>query len=72
MGTRGHFFIRCRGRYFVYYNQFDSYPEGLGDAIVNSIPIDPEEFRSEFHGQTQIDVLENSPTKFPLQDGWNP
>lgn len=47
MGTRGHFSIRCRGRYFVYYNHFDSYPEGLGDAIINLIPVDPDEFRSE-------------------------
>ncbi|RAH62197.1 F-box domain protein [Aspergillus piperis CBS 112811] len=45
MGTRGLFFIRCRGRYFVYYNQFDSYPEGLGDAILNEIPEDPEKYQ---------------------------
>ncbi|KAE8352822.1 hypothetical protein BDV28DRAFT_134461 [Aspergillus coremiiformis] len=44
MGTRGLLFIRCRGRYFVYYNQFDSYPEGLGDAIVQNIPEDPEKY----------------------------
>ncbi|KAE8151854.1 hypothetical protein BDV25DRAFT_152064 [Aspergillus avenaceus] len=45
MGTRGLVFIRCRGRYFVYYNHFDSYPEGLGEAIVQEIPEDPEEYR---------------------------
>ncbi|PWY80609.1 F-box domain protein [Aspergillus heteromorphus CBS 117.55] len=35
MGTKGLYFVRCHGRYFVYYNQYDSYPEGLGDAIFN-------------------------------------
>ncbi|OJJ40529.1 hypothetical protein ASPWEDRAFT_123520 [Aspergillus wentii DTO 134E9] len=45
MGTRGLVFIRCRGRYFVYYNQYDSYPEGLGEAIVAEIPEDPEKYR---------------------------
>ncbi|RAL00991.1 uncharacterized protein BO80DRAFT_355414 [Aspergillus ibericus CBS 121593] len=45
MGTRGLYLIRCHGRYFIYYNQFDSYPEGLGDAIVEEIPEDPEKYR---------------------------
>lgn len=48
MGTRKHLFIRCRGRWFIYYNQFDNYLECLGDAIVNRIPTDPEEYRSKF------------------------
>lgn len=48
MGTRGHIFIRCRARWFLYYNQFHSYLEGLGDAIVNRIPTGPEEYRSKF------------------------
>lgn len=47
MGTRGLVFIRCRGKYFVYYNQFDSYPEGLGEAIVQQIPGNPE----KYHGR---------------------
>ncbi|KAF4164490.1 hypothetical protein CNMCM6936_009072 [Aspergillus lentulus] len=46
MGTRGLLFIRCRGRYFVIWNQFDSYPEGLGDAIVHEIPTDPDGYRN--------------------------
>ncbi|KAF9887803.1 hypothetical protein FE257_009609 [Aspergillus nanangensis] len=45
MGTRGLEFIRCCGRYFVYYNHFDSYPEGLGFAIVNEIPTDPQKYQ---------------------------
>lgn len=48
MGTRGLVFIRCRGRYFVYYNQYDSYPEGLGEAIVAEIPEDPEKYRGQY------------------------
>ncbi|KAK1149403.1 hypothetical protein N8T08_006626 [Aspergillus melleus] len=45
MGTRGLLFVRCRGRYFVYYNHFDSYPDGLGSAIVQEIPEDPDKYR---------------------------
>lgn len=37
--------MRCRGRYFVYYNHYDSYPEGLGEAIVQEIPQDPGEYQ---------------------------
>ncbi|KAL4943355.1 hypothetical protein BDV06DRAFT_139357 [Aspergillus oleicola] len=45
MGTRGLLFVRCGGRYFVYYNHFDSYPQGLGEAIVAMIPADPDKYR---------------------------
>lgn len=45
MGTRGLLFVRFHGRYYVYYNHWDSYPEGLGDAIVQEIPEDPDEYR---------------------------
>ncbi|CEN59710.1 hypothetical protein ASPCAL02154 [Aspergillus calidoustus] len=45
MGTRGLLFIRWEGRYYVYYNHYDSYPEGLGEAIVENIPITPEEYQ---------------------------
>lgn len=48
MGTRGFVFIRCRGRYFIYYNHWDSYPEGLGEAIVSKIPTDPEKYHGEY------------------------
>ncbi|KAF7619024.1 hypothetical protein AFLA_000663 [Aspergillus flavus NRRL3357] len=46
MGTRGLVFIRCHGRYFVYWNQFDSYPEGLGEAIVHQIPENDEKYHA--------------------------
>jgi len=48
MGTRGYVFIRCRGRYFVYYNHWDSYPEGLGEAIIAKIPTDPEKYHGTY------------------------
>lgn len=51
MGTRGLVFVRCRGRYFAYYNQFDSYPEGLGVAIVQQIPENYGEYSSKITGK---------------------
>jgi hypothetical protein len=48
MGTRGLVFIRCRGRYFIYYNHFDSYPDFLGTVIVSEIPKDPDQYRSKY------------------------
>ncbi|KAL4955651.1 hypothetical protein BDW69DRAFT_182397 [Aspergillus filifer] len=46
MGTRGLLFVRYKGRYFIYYNHFDSYPEGLGEAIVATIPADPDKYQA--------------------------
>ncbi|RAL17443.1 uncharacterized protein BO97DRAFT_474443 [Aspergillus homomorphus CBS 101889] len=46
MGTRGLMVYRCRGRYFTYHNQYDSYPEGLGQEFVDSIPKDPAEYQA--------------------------
>jgi len=34
MGTRGAYGIKSNGKYYVTYNHFDSYPDGLGDVIV--------------------------------------
>ncbi|KAL4881558.1 hypothetical protein BJY04DRAFT_55039 [Aspergillus karnatakaensis] len=45
MGTRGLVFIRCNGRIYVYYNHWDSYPDGLGDAIIALIPKDSEKYQ---------------------------
>lgn len=45
MGTRGYRVIRFRGRYYRFYNHFDSYPEGLGTEIVSQIPTDPESYQ---------------------------
>lgn len=45
MGTRGLRIILFRGRYFVYYNQYDSYPIGLGKELVSNVPTDPEQYK---------------------------
>ena len=44
MGTRGYLIWRYRRRYYVFYNPYDSYPKGLGDALFRSIPEDSVEF----------------------------
>lgn len=38
MGTRGYKVYRYKGRYFVYYNHCDSYPDCLGVEILRQIP----------------------------------
>ena len=45
MGTRGYRIVRYRKRYYVFYNHWDSYPEGLGKDLVKEIPTDPEEYQ---------------------------
>ena len=46
MGTRGYKVYRHKGRYYVYYNHYDSYPSGLGLDILREIPrnVPKEEF----------------------------
>ena len=46
MGTRGLKIVRHRGRYYVYWNQFDSYPEGLGKDLVSEIPKSRDAFET--------------------------
>ncbi|KAI9799426.1 MAG: hypothetical protein M1825_004526 [Sarcosagium campestre] len=45
MGTRGYKVFRFRGRYYAFYNHFDSYPDGLGAAIVREIPSNPDAYQ---------------------------
>ena len=45
MGTRGYRVIRFRGRYYCFYNHYDSYPENLGNSIVHEIPTDPTAYQ---------------------------
>jgi hypothetical protein len=45
MGTRGLKIVRFRGRYFVYWNQYDSYPEVVDQRLVDQIPSDPEQYK---------------------------
>jgi hypothetical protein len=37
MGTRGLFGFYYKGKYYVVYNHFDSYPSGLGNSILEQI-----------------------------------
>lgn len=37
MGTRGHFGFHYKGKYYLVYNHWDSYPSELGASIVNQI-----------------------------------
>lgn len=45
MGTRGLRIVRFRGRYWCFYNHWDSYYKGMGNSLVESIPVDPEEYK---------------------------
>ncbi|MCJ1473830.1 hypothetical protein MMC13_002482 [Lambiella insularis] len=45
MGTRGHYVYFFRGRYYIKYNHWDSYLEGLGSKCVSSIPESPEKYQ---------------------------
>lgn len=44
MGTRGLEIVRYRGRYYVYYHQYDSYPSGWPKDLVRNIPRKREEY----------------------------
>ena len=45
MGTRGLRVVRFRKRYYQFYQQFDSYPEGLGSEVAASIPADAVKYQ---------------------------
>ena len=46
MGTRELRIIRFRDRYFIYYNNYDSYLKSLGRELVSNIPTDTEQYKS--------------------------
>ncbi|KAI9792913.1 MAG: hypothetical protein M1816_001235 [Peltula sp. TS41687] len=78
MGTRGYYVFYFRGRFYVYYNHYDSYPEGLGTWIIDSIPTDPvgyqewlETMRAWYEKYDQL--LENDLLLFGEDDDepWN-
>lgn len=54
MGTRGYRVIKFRGRNWIFYNHFDSYPEGLGQWLVDSIPADPEQYQKWLQSQRDL------------------
>ena len=45
MGTRGLRVVRFRKRYYIFYNHWDSYPEGLGTEIAAGIPSDAAKYQ---------------------------
>lgn len=46
MGTRGYYVFKWRNRYYVFYNHWDSYLEGLGTDIVKELrTLPPEQFQ---------------------------
>lgn len=51
MGTRGFRIIKFKGRYWIFYNHFDSYPDGLGKSLVEAIPTDPEAYQNWLQSQ---------------------
>ena len=51
MGTRGFRIIKFRGRYWIFYNQWDSYPDGLGKSLMDGVPADPEKYQKWLQSQ---------------------
>jgi hypothetical protein len=75
MGTNGNRVYRHKGRYYVYFNHWDSYPHGLGLEVLHKIPrnVSREEFeewvrntREYVYAQRDSQVLNNpdDPTSY--------
>ena len=57
MGTNGYKVYRHKGRYYVYYNHYDSYPYGFGLEVLQEIPRNvPKEEFEEWVRKTREDV----------------
>ncbi|KAI4193083.1 MAG: hypothetical protein LQ350_008478 [Teloschistes chrysophthalmus] len=73
MGTRGYKAWRLRKRYYIKFNQWDTYPEGLGKEIVMTIPNNPSEYASWLQNQrNMVEEWEAAWTKLlaqPSSDG---
>ena len=54
MGTRGFKAWRFRKRYYVQYNNYDSYPSGLGKEIASGIPPSHQEYSAWLEEQRQM------------------
>src|SRR5947207_15584270 len=68
MGTRGFYCFYYKGLYYVIYNHFDSYPEGLGMTLVNQLrKLDPQELRKLIDNVMVININEDIEEKrFPI------
>ncbi|KAI0183734.1 hypothetical protein EV127DRAFT_464848 [Xylaria flabelliformis] len=75
MGTQGYSIVRFRRRYYVRWNQYDSYFEGLGAKIVASIPADPEAYQQWLESmRAEYAALECALEKgvYEIRDGCKP
>lgn len=54
MGTRGLRIVKYRGRYWIFDNNYDSYPKGMGKSLVDKIPTNPEEYRMWLQDQRAL------------------
>ena len=54
MGASGHRVIKFRGRHWIFYNDSDSFPEILGQWLVDSIPADPEQYQKWLQSQRDL------------------
>lgn len=45
MGVRGLEIVRFHGHFYIRWNKFDNYLDGLGTEIVAGIPADPGEYQ---------------------------
>lgn len=62
MGTRGYFAFRYKNRYYVIYNNYDSYFSGLGYELIRSI----RELTKE-----QWEDIKHALTTYPLKEEHN-
>ena len=59
MGTRGFEIVRFRGRYYVLFHHYDSYPEELGAKIVARIPTNPQRYEGTCKPPSTIFLTSN-------------
>src|SRR5437764_13142354 len=65
MATRGFYCFRYKGLYYMIYNHWDSYPEGLGETLVNQLRnIDPQDLRNMIDNTIVVILNENG--QFPV------
>ena len=54
MGTHGLRVFKFRGRYWIFYNHYDSYLEGMGDSLVRTIPINTDGYQKWLLAQREF------------------
>ncbi len=48
MGTKVFKITKFKSRNWIFYNAFDSEPEGLGESLVDNIPMNTEDYHGEY------------------------